>query len=83
VSVVIPFPGTTRALGETFTAEALRTGINLAGCLGFESAQIDALFAYDRQFAIWALGLLGAADKRRYGEVGLRRLIKSMERDVR
>ena len=83
--IVIPFPGTTRALEETFTAEDLRAGIELAGCFGFKRAQIDALFAYDRQFAIWTLGLLGSADtfKRRSGEIGLRRLIKSMERDVR
>ncbi|MDP4026327.1 hypothetical protein Q8W71_27260 [Methylobacterium sp. NEAU 140] len=78
----IPFPGTVRAIGETFPAPMIRVGREEAERRGITPAAIDAVTRHDRRLATYMLGQLGSQDPdhRRSGEFGLRRLIGSMER---
>lgn len=77
----IPFPGGVRAIGETFPAHVLRAGRAVAEHRGILAADIDAVTLHDRRFATYMLGQLGSRDHdhQRAGEVGLRRLITSMQ----
>ena len=77
----IPFPGAVTAVGETFPAEAIRAGRTEAARRGIAGDQVDAVTAHDRRFALYLLGNLGSQDPyhQRCGEVGLRRLLDSIE----
>ena len=80
----IPFPGAVRAIGETFPAHTIRAGRGVAEHRGILGADIDAVTLHDRRFATYMLGQLGSRDPdhQRAGEVGLRRLIASMQDDA-
>lgn len=80
----IPFTGAVRAIGETFPAHVLRAGRAVAEHRGIFSDDIDAVTLHDRRFATYMLGQLGSwdLDHQRAGEVGLRRLIASMQDDA-
>ncbi|WP_267427203.1 hypothetical protein [Methylobacterium sp. GC_Met_2] len=79
-----PFPGTIRAIGEIFPAHVVRAGRGVAEHLGILAADIDAVTLHDRRFATYMLGQLGSRDPdhQRAGEVGLRRLIATMQDDA-
>ena len=80
----IPFPGTVRAIGETFSVWTLRAGREEAERRGIVPADIDAATRYDRRLATYMLGQLGSHEQqaKRVGEIGLRRFIGSMEDDA-
>jgi hypothetical protein len=80
----ISFPGTIRAVGETFTAYTLRAGRHEAERRGILPDDIDAAMRHDRRLATYMLGQLGSHEPhdQRAGEFGLRRLINSMEDDA-
>ncbi|MCJ2020513.1 hypothetical protein MKK84_24300 [Methylobacterium sp. E-065] len=80
----IPFPGAVRAIGETFPAHVIRAGRGVAEHRGILADDIDAVTLHDRRFATYMLGQLGSRDPdhQRVGEVGLRRLITSMQDDA-
>lgn len=85
MTVVIYFSGNVKALGETFPASSMRAGISEAERRGFSRPKLDALLNHDRPFASYFLCRLGSADEleRRYGEVGLGRLLGAMRRSTR
>jgi hypothetical protein len=79
-----PFPGAVHAIGETFPAHTIRAGRSVAEHWGILADDIDAVTLHDRRFATYMLGQLGSRDPdhQRAGEVGLRRLIATMQDDA-